>query len=63
MKRLYKNSQNRMISGVCQGLSEYLDVDVTVVRLIWVIVTCFSAGLGIIAYIIAAIIMPDKFSS
>lgn len=61
MKRLYKNSDNKLICGVCQGLSEYLNVDVTVVRLIWVIITCCSAGLGLIAYIIAAVIMPDKF--
>lgn len=63
MKRLYKNSQNKLISGVCQGLSEYLDIDVTVVRLIWLVITCCSAGLGIVAYIVAAVIMPDKFSS
>lgn len=63
MKRLYKNSENKMISGVCQGLSEYFNLDVTVIRLIWVIVTLCSAGLGIIGYLIAAVIMPDKFSS
>lgn len=63
MKRLYKNSENKMISGVCQGLSEYFNLDVTIIRLIWVIVTLCSAGLGIIGYLIAAVIMPDKFSS
>ncbi len=63
MKRLYKNSENKMISGVCQGLSEYFNLDVTVIRLIWVIITLCSAGLGIIGYLIAAVIMPDKFSS
>lgn len=63
MKRLFKNSENKLISGVCQGLSEYLNVDVTVIRLIWVVVTLCSAGLGIIGYIIAAVIMPDKFGA
>lgn len=63
MKRLYKNSENKMICGVCQGISEYLNLDVTVIRLLWVIVTLCSAGLGIIGYIIAAVIMPDKFGS
>ncbi len=63
MKRLFKNSENKLVCGVCQGLSEYLNVDVTVIRLIWVIVTLCSAGLGIIGYIIAAVIMPDKFGA
>lgn len=63
MKRLYKNSEIKMICGVCQGLSEYFNLDVTVIRLIWVIVTLCSAGLGILGYLIAAVIMPDKFSS
>lgn len=63
MKRLFKNSENKLVCGVCQGLSEYLNIDVTVIRLIWVIVTLCSAGLGIIGYIIAAVIMPDKFGA
>lgn len=63
MKRLYKNSENKMVCGVCQGLSEYLNLDVTVIRLIWAVVSLCSAGLGVIGYIIAAVIMPDKFSS
>ena len=56
-KRLYKSS-NRKICGVCGGIGEYLNIDPTVIRLLWVLFT-FAAGGGIIAYIIAAIIMED----
>lgn len=48
-----------MICGVCGGIAEYLAVDPTLIRLAWVIFTCLSAGTGIIAYIIAAIIIPS----
>ena len=56
-KRLYKSSVNCMICGVCGGIAEYFDIDPTLVRLAWVILTCFG-GAGIWAYIIAAIIIP-----
>lgn len=56
-KRLTKSS-NRMICGVCGGVGEYLNLDPTVVRLLWVIFSCFG-GAGLIAYIIAAIIIPE----
>ena len=58
MKRLYK-SNNKMLDGVCAGIAEYLNVDPTVVRVIWAICSCFG-GLGIVAYIICAVIMPRK---
>ena len=58
-KRLYKSSVNYMICGVCGGIAEYLAVDPTLIRLAWVIFTCLSAGTGIIAYILAAIIIPS----
>ncbi|MCL2082283.1 MAG: PspC domain-containing protein [Oscillospiraceae bacterium] len=54
-KRLYKK-RGGMICGVCAGLAEYLDVDVTIVRLIWAI--CFFTGIGFLAYIAASLIMP-----
>lgn len=56
-KKLYRSSTNKMICGVCQGIAEYINIDPTVVRLLWVIF-CFAGGAGVIAYIIAAIIMP-----
>lgn len=58
MKKLTK-SGNRMICGVCGGIGEYLGIDPTVIRLIWVIFSIASLGTGILAYIIAALIMPE----
>ena len=45
-KRLYKSSENSMLCGVCGGIAEYFDIDPTLVRLPWVILTCFG-GAGI----------------
>ena len=58
-KRLYKSSTDKKVCGVCGGIANYFDVDPTVIRLIWVIFTLVG-GSGLIAYIIAAIIMPDE---
>ena len=56
-KNLYKSNKNKMIDGVCGGIGEYINIDPTIVRLGWV-VFCALGGSGIIAYIIAAIIIP-----
>lgn len=56
-KRLYKSSREKMICGVCGGIGEYFNVDPTLVRLAW-IVFCLLGGSGILAYIIAAIVIP-----
>jgi len=61
MKRLYKIEQGKMISGVCGGVAEYFNIDPSLVRILWVLVA-FAAGTGILAYIIAAIILPTKSS-
>ena len=54
-KRL-KRSQNKMIAGVCAGIGEYFQVDVTLIRILWVL---FSfGGAGILAYIVCIIFMP-----
>lgn len=58
MKKLIKSS-NRKLCGVCGGIAEYFDVDPTVIRLLWVVL-CLFAGSGILAYIVAAIIMPEN---
>lgn len=60
MKQLKRSLQNRKICGVCGGLGEYFNIDPTVVRLIWVLVSLASCGTGIVAYIIAAIVMPES---
>lgn len=58
-KRLYRVEEGKMICGVCAGVAEYFKLDPTVVRLAWAIFCCMG-GSGILAYIIAAIIMPVK---
>ena len=57
-KRLYRSDENRMLAGVCGGIAEYFNLDPTVVRLAWV-AFCALGGSGILAYILAAIIIPD----
>ena len=56
-KKLYRSRSDRMIWGVCGGLAKYFDVDPTIVRVI-AVVSVFISGLGIIAYIILAIVVP-----
>ena len=58
-KRLYKSNTNKVIDGVCGGIGEYLNVDPTLVRLIWVLFCCLG-GSGFLAYMIAAIIIPSR---
>ncbi|HIW41718.1 MAG TPA: PspC domain-containing protein [Candidatus Mediterraneibacter vanvlietii] len=57
-KRLYRSRENKMLCGVCGGIGEYFNVDATLIRLLFVLFGC--TGSGIVAYIIAAIIIPDK---
>lgn len=60
MKRLTKSANDKKISGVCGGLGRYFDVDSTIIRLIFVILTFFTAAFpGIIVYIIMALVMPE----
>ncbi len=60
-KRLYKSTTDKKLCGVCAGIAEYFELDPTIIRLAWVVFTLLG-GSGIIAYIIAAIVMPvEKF--
>lgn len=59
-KRLYRIREGRRICGVCLGVAEYLDVDVTVVRLIWLVAALAGCSLGFWAYLICAVVLPDK---
>jgi len=59
IKRLYRSRKNRMLCGVCGGLGEYLGVDPTIVRLLWILFS-LAYGAGILAYILACIVIPEK---
>ncbi len=58
-KRLYRDTENQKIFGVCAGLSDYFDIDVTLIRVIWVLLFFFG-GTGLIAYIVLAIVVEPK---
>lgn len=58
-KKLRK-SENKMIAGVCAGLAEYFGMDITLVRIIYVLLTIFTVFSGVIVYIIMALLMPSK---
>ncbi|HIQ04644.1 MAG TPA: PspC domain-containing protein [Anaerolineae bacterium] len=57
---LYRSREDRVIAGVCGGLARYLGVDSSWVRLVWILATLFSVGFGIIAYLIALIVLPEE---
>lgn len=57
MERLRRSKTNKVVFGVCGGLSEYLHIDVTIIRIICIV--AFFMGAGIPLYIVAAIIMPE----
>lgn len=58
-KKLYRSTTDKKIAGVCGGLAAYLDIDVSIIRLLWVFLT-FFAGLSFWIYIIAAVIIPEE---
>lgn len=58
MKRLYRSTYDRMLCGVCGGIAEYFQLDPTLVRLGWALF-CILGGSGVLAYIVAAIIIPN----
>ena len=56
-KKLTRSRTDRKLAGVCGGIAEFFDVDVTVIRILWVLAT-FLGGSGLLAYIICALLMP-----
>lgn len=59
-KKLYRDPYHKMIGGVCAGLAEYLDMDITVVRLLFAF-AFFIMGVGFIPYVILWIVLPKKY--
>ena len=58
-KKLYRSVTDKKVCGVCGGLAEYFDMDPTIIRLICAFAVLF-AGCGLLAYIIAALVIPKK---
>lgn len=60
VRKLMRARGNRMICGVCGGIGEYLNIDPTLVRLIWALCSVASVGMGLIVYFVAAVVMPEN---
>lgn len=58
--RKLTRSDDRMIAGVCAGLAEYFGFDTTVVRIVYALLTFFTAFSGVIVYLILMIVMPER---
>jgi len=58
-KKLFRSRDNKMLAGVCAGFAQYLNVDVTILRVILVLVTIFG-GSGLLIYFIFWIIIPEE---
>ena len=58
-KRLYRSESSRMLCGVCACIAEYFNLDPTLIRLAWALF-CILGGSGVLAYILAAIIIPPE---
>ena len=59
-KYLYRDIDNAKISGVCAGLSDYFDLDITLVRVLWVVLTFFGVGSLLIVYLILSLVVEPK---
>ena len=63
MKKLYRSS-NRILAGVCGGIAEYFDIDPTVVRVVYAVLSLFSVAFpGLLLYIILMILIPEGYNS
>ena len=58
-KKLYRSRTQKMVGGVCGGISQYFEIDVSVIRVLWVIGTLLSIGLGVLAYLVMLILFPE----
>ena len=58
-KKLYRSRKTKSIAGVCGGIAAYLKIDVTIIRLIWVL-AILCAGTGLLAYIVCAFVIPEE---
>ncbi|MDR2121331.1 MAG: PspC domain-containing protein [Tannerella sp.] len=59
-KRLYRSDKEKMIAGVCGGIAEYFDLDPTLVRVGYILLSVFTFFSGLLAYVILWIVMPLK---
>ena len=60
VRKLYRSRKSRIIAGVCGGLGEYLNIDPTVVRLVFVLLIVISMGYGLFIYLVMLLIIPEE---
>lgn len=61
MKKLFRSNTDKRLCGVCGGIAEYFELDPTIIRLLWVVLTLFSTVFpGVLAYIICALVVPKQ---
>ena len=58
-KKLYRSASDKKLAGVCGGLAKYLNIDPTIVRVIWAVLSLF-AFVGVVAYIVCALVIPEE---
>ena len=58
-RKLTRSTSNRSICGVCGGIGEYINIDPTIIRIIWIFCSLTSCGTGLIVYLIAALVIPE----
>lgn len=61
MKRFYKSKENKIFAGIIGGVGEYLNIDPVILRIAWIVIVVFTGFMpGIIAYLIAIFVVPDR---
>ena len=58
--RLYRSPDDRMLAGVAGGLAEMLDIDPSVIRIVWAVLIVLTGGLALLVYIVMAIVVPER---
>jgi phage shock protein PspC (stress-responsive transcriptional regulator) len=59
-KKLYRSRDDRMVSGLCAGIGKYIDIDPTVVRVVYIVASILSGGLPIIIYLVLIMVVPEE---
>ncbi|UCF65985.1 MAG: PspC domain-containing protein [bacterium] len=60
LNKIYRSKDNRILFGVCGGIGEYFNIDPVIVRLLWILATFASVGLGILVYVILIFVFPES---
>lgn len=62
-RQLQRSTEDRIVGGVCGGIGDYFGVETILVRLVWVVLTFFGVGTGVLLYTLAWLIIPDELGN